>query len=258
MSSDDKINIILDKVCSTDAKISVLSCRVAALEQSAGFMDSELEIQKAETAALRKENSELKAHVTSLDTRMASLEMGLAQEATKRDNNENISRKQCLEFSGIPPLPNEKPEDAKDLVVKVMTLAGSASTGADIDDAHRKMGGGLIARYKTREARNEVYNRRFNLTGKTSAEIEEFKHLEGNDIYANESLTIDRSRLMKCVREKLKILNRGKPKAIKIKTKTVGGVIQVQTVSGLFLKVQSMYDFDRMHPNNIECHTFNN
>ena len=36
MSSDDKINIILDKVCSTDAKISVLSCRVAALEQSAG------------------------------------------------------------------------------------------------------------------------------------------------------------------------------------------------------------------------------
>ena len=256
MSSDDKLNIILEKVCSTDAKFSVLASRVTALEQSAGFMDNQLEEQKAETAALKNENAVLTDRLWAAEARLGKLELALVDESRKRDENENVSRKQCLEFSGIPKLPNETRDDPKKFVIKIMNLAGCATPSSAIDDAHRKMGGGLIARFKTREDRNEVYNRRFSLTGKTSAEIEGFEQLEGNELYINESLTIDRSRLMKCVREKLKILNRGRSKEAKFKTKTTGGVIQCQGVSGLYLKVTSIEDFDRIHPNNIECYKF--
>ena len=260
MSQDDKLNRILEKVLSSDAKLSVIAGRVSTLEQSQQFMNSEVEAQKAEIVALKSEKTALQGQLSAMEARVRNLEVGLSIESKKRDDNENISRKQCLEFSGIPKLPNETRDDPKKLVAKVMSLIGSTNTISAIDDAHRKMGGGLIARFKSREERNEVYNLRFNLTGRTCDELEGFEHLaeQGSELYINESLTMDRSRLLKLIREKLKVLNRGVVKEAKIKVKTEGGIIKCQNIGGLYIKMSSMADFDRLHPNQIECHTFNN
>ena len=247
----NKLNKILTLVCSTDEKIVVLSQKVSSLEQAVAFHDSELEAQKAVNVAVGEENRQLLDKVSTLTSRVEACELGLRAEAFKRDNSENISRKQCLEFSGVPKLPTEKREDPKKFVGLIMALAGSKNKIDAIDDAHRKMGGGIIARFKSREQRNEVYERRFALNDHTSAELPGFENVTSESLYMNESLTFDRSKLMKNVRDKLKILNRGIPKAQWFKSKTEGGFIKVQNVGGNYIKILSMDDFDRLHPNNI-------
>ena len=99
---------------------------------------------------------------------------------------------------------------------------------------------------------------RFNLTDRTSKELPGYENAVGNDLYINESLTTDRSRLMACVRAKLKFLNAGVPKLERTKCKTSGAVVQVQNTGGNYLKVTSINYFDRMHPNDIELKSFNN
>ena len=215
------------------------------------FHDAELEAQKAVNVAVGAENRQHLEKVSSLMSLVAACEFGLRPEAFKRDNSENISRKQCLEFSGVPKLPTEKKEDPKKYVALIMALAGSTNTVEAIDDAHRKMGGGIIARFKSREQRNEVYERCFVLNGHTSAELLGFENITSESLYMNVSLIFYRSKLMKCVRDKLKILNRGVPKGQMIKSKTEGGFIKVQNVGGNYIKILSMDDFDRLHPNNI-------
>ena len=257
-SDSAKINKILLIVASTDATIKALSAQVTNLETAVNFHDSEILQLRAENAALKSAAQEQEARMAANETRMTKLELGLAEESRKRDDSENVSRKQCLEISGVPKLENEQRDDAKKIVAKVMALAGSANDVTAIDNAHRKMGGGLIARFKTREQRNEVYSKRFSLTDRTSKELPGYEDAVGNDLYINESLTTDRSRLMACVRAKLKFLNAGVPKLARTKCKTSGGVVQVQNVGGNYLKVTSMNDFDRMHPNDIELKSFNN
>ena len=258
VSDSEKINKILLIVASTDASIKALSAQVTTLETAVNFHDSEIMQLRAENTALKSAAQEQEARMGAMAMRMTNLELGLAQESRKRDDSENVSRKQCLEISGVPKLENEQRDDAKKIVAKVMALAGSTNNVTAIDDAHRKMGGGLIARFKTREQRNEVYSRRFNLTDRTSKELPGYEEAVGNDIYINESLTTDRSQLMACVRAKLKFLNAGVPKLARTKCKTSGGVIQVQNTGGNYLKVTSMSDFDRMHPNDITLKSFNN
>ena len=111
-----------------------------------------------------------------MELKVAENSHKLQLEARKRDENENVQRKQCLEISGIPAPPNEKPADVADHVVKLMKLVCSTNNKSAIDDAHRKMSGGIIVR--------------FALTGKTSANLKGFP-APGNDLYINESLTLE-------------------------------------------------------------------
>ena len=255
MSTDDKLNKLLELVFASNANFSALTTRVCSLETAVDYMDSQLITQRESDMAQKEVVAKLEAKVATMEARITGLQIGLAVEAKKRDENENVSRKQCLEFSGIPQSATETPEDVKKLVVKVMQLIGSSNNASCIDDAHRKMGGGIIARFKSREERNEIYLKRFALVGKSSANIG--FPVPGTDLYINESLTIDRSRVMKSIRDKLKVLNRGViNKDDRIKVKSSGGVVQVQNLGGKFIKVSSLNDFDRMYPNDIEVEIY--
>ena len=71
------------------------------------------------------------------------------------------------------------------------------------------MSGSMIVRFKSREQRDYVYLKRFNLIGKTSANLGFDLPTLGNPIYVNENLSFKRSRLMKSMRDRLKFLNEG-------------------------------------------------
>ena len=87
-------------------------------------------------------------------------------------------------------------------------------------------------KFKSRCQRDEVYLKRFNLVGKTSLDLGFNLPTNGNLIYLNESLSFDRSKLMKEIRDKLRGMNDGRAKDMRIKAKSSGGVILVQTNRG--------------------------
>ena len=120
------------------------------------------------------------------------MEEALHSELTKRDENKNVQRKQCLEISRIP-----KPEESKtewrkacrDTVAVVLKYIGADEVVRSIDGAHRKMNGQMMVRFKERESRNIVYDKRFQLTEKTSNDIADLSRRpegEGIDLYINE------------------------------------------------------------------------
>ena len=116
-----------------------------------------------------------------------------------------------------------------------MGVAGAGAYGeADIDMAHRKMAGGIIVRFHSRTVRNDVYDKRFNLQGKTSLDLG-LGFTKKNDLYLNESLTFDRSVL-------LKVYNKDLPKDDKLKVKTQQGYIKVRDKSGDYQKINKIED----------------
>ena len=225
--------------------------KLSSFEQSLSFVNAELEDQKRENAMLKKKNEEMEKRMTAMEEKMNGLEIDLVEQGKMRDENEQNSRMVNLEISGVPQLEGETDDDCKELAGKVMALVGSKYSVDDVDDAHRKMAGGLIVRFMSRTVRKEVYEKRFELIGKKAKDLApRFRRVDGKDdqLYINENLSYDRSKLMKFCREKLKPLNEGAAKDDRIKMKTVRGVIKVQNSSGNFIKVKSFADFKRLYP----------
>jgi len=180
-------------------------------------------------SALREQNEQLSNEIQAL-------RQGLRVESAMRDNLENHDRKMNLDFSGLPIKDKEEPVK---LIAKVMRLAGSTFSAADVDVAHRKRAGGMIVRFKTRQARDEVFSKRFNLKNITSLDL---GFSEKHFIYVNKSLTFDRSVLMKQVRDQLRTFNRDKAQDQRAKVKTEGGVIKLKLHDGGYRKVNSLND----------------
>ena len=164
----------------------------------------------------------------------------LEVESAKRDQLENQDRKYNLEISGVP---ITKDEDPKELVAKVMEVAGAMHGEDAIDIAHRKAAGGIIALFHSRSVRDEVYDRRFNLQGKSSLDLGKNFTVK-NDLYINESLTFDRSVLMKQVRDRLKEHNKNLPKDDRRKCKTAQGIIKVTDETGTYQKIFTKKNLD--------------
>lgn len=129
---------------------------------------------------------------------------------------------------------------------------GAEGAAKSIHDAHRKMIGQMIVRFKDRESRNNVYNKRFMLTEKSSNDVPELPtRLEGEgfDLYLNKSLTLDRSRLAKRICDSLKQINRRLPKERKIKFKMAGGNLFCENnFKSRYVQIRSWTDFEMIHP----------
>ena len=87
-------------------------------------------------------------------------------ETSKLDGLDQYGRRQSLEFEGIPVTENE---DVVDLAVKIGNLVGAKVKRNDVSTAHRlppkrhsKIGDrpGIIARFISRNVRNEIYSNR--------------------------------------------------------------------------------------------------
>jgi chromosome segregation ATPase len=262
----DKMDKILDsarrgeeKLNQIDQKFDNLQVKVNELESGLNFLSVKQDEQLQQQVSLKADNEVLRRKLSSLELKLNGVENAIQGEAVKRDENENVQRKQCLEISGIP-----KPEESesetrkacKDKVAAVLRFMGAEDATKSIDDAHRKMNGQMIVRFKDRESRNIVYDKRFTLTDKSSNDVPELPTRpegEGFDMYVNESLTLDRSRLAKRVRDSLKQINRRLPKERKIKFKTAGGNLFCENnLKSRYVRIRTWTDFEMIHPTAID------
>ena len=161
----------------------------------------------------------------------------MKNEARARDELECQSRRFNLDISG---LQQRADEDCKAIVAKVMSHIGSPHGIETVDVAHRKKSGALIVRFTTRTVRDDVYQRRFNLKGSKARDIEGFQG--ENNIYINESLTFERSRTMKDIRDRIKIID---PHRRQYTLRSDNGRIKLLT-DGRSYFINSMADFEKL------------
>ena len=169
----------------------------------------------------------MKTRVSQIEEDLVSFKMVVKCEASLLDKNENSSRKYNLEFSGVPKDIDEQRDMPRKYVFDIMKLMGSQNDDSAIDVAHRKMAGSIIARFNTQSQRDEVYEKRFDLKEISSINLGFAVPAKGNPIYENESLTFQRSKIMEDVRKKLKLLNEGRDKTTRFKSKSSGGRLLV-------------------------------
>ena len=201
---------------------------------------------------MRDENTDIKARVSKIEENLENVCITVKREAVLRDENENNSRKINLEFSGVPKAEGETQEMPTKYVEEIMKLIGSENGLNAIDVAHRKMSGAIIARFKTRTQRDEVYDKRFALKGITSLDLGFRLPTKGNNIFINESLTFERSKVMADIRRKLKIVNEGRGKDNILRSKSAGGRLRIMKENREYVAVSSLEEFYKYHPSTRE------
>ena len=175
----------------------------------------------------------------------------MKEEAKLRDDVDYNNRKYNLEMPGIPIVEKEDPSKPIQYCRKMMELVGATSSTEALDIAHRKFNGGIIMRFKTRAARDEVYDKRFNLKSVTSIDFGFAHPIKGNLIFLNESLSHDRSILMQQIRIKMKLINQERSKEDRFKMHSVNGRVRVMDQQKEWRTVTSTAEFDRLHPSGL-------
>lgn len=252
MDMESKISEILLTVRQISSDFSALSVRVNDIEQAVEFNGAEIAQLRAENEKLRDENTDIKTRVSKIEENLENVSITVKREAVLRDENENNSRKINLEFSGVPKAEGETQEMPTKYVEEIMKLIGSENGLNAIDVAHRKMSGAIIARFKTRTQRDEVYDKRFALKGITSLDLGFRLPTKGNNIFINESLTFERSKVMADIRRKLKIVNEGRGKDNILRSKSAGGRLRIMKENREYVAVSSLEEFYKYHPSTRE------
>jgi hypothetical protein len=119
------------------------------------------------------------------------------------DEIQQYQRRDCLEITGIPTLPNDKP---KNIVMELGATLGVLLNENDISTAHRlpptrKIQDRIIVKFIRRDIREEIYKKRKVLNGKLTDCLPSVKAEIGKSIsqptiiFINESLTAYRKRL---------------------------------------------------------------
>ena len=222
--------------------------RIKQLEDSAKHVDGIQEKVLLNQGELIKKNTELEKRVEYLEASLKEVKVSVALEAKLRDDIDLNNRKYNLEMSGIPGFDQEDPAKPMEYCKKMMTLVGSVMPHDMLDVAHRKMNGGIIMRFKSRTARDEVYARRFQLKGITSHDFGFALPQKGNFIFVNESLSHDRSILMQQIRLRLKVINERIPKDDRFKLSSNNGKIRAMDAQKQWKTVTSIQEFERLHP----------
>lgn len=137
---------------------------------------------KEENSQLKMENSQLKINAAEMAQRMSSLE----------DDQENLnlySRRDCLEFHGIPEASDENTDD---LIKQIGELMAVEISPSDISISHRlpsKRGRipPIIVKFARRCTRDKLYKSKSHLRNRNLSDLG-FNHTS-NNLYVNESLT---------------------------------------------------------------------
>ena len=123
-------------------------------------------------------------------------------EALKLDGIDQYSRRQNLEFAGVPVSENE---NVVDVVVKIGKLVGVNVKPSDISTAHRlptkryskiSKPPAIIARFISRNVRNHIYRKRVALRDVSETELP-VPCMEKAKLFINENLTQARKRLLR-------------------------------------------------------------
>ena len=191
-------------------EIATLKAEISQLSNSQEFICSQYDILKIKNDKLKKENATQGNELRTLKTNFTKLEKKAETEAIKLDGIDQYSRRQNLEFHGVPQTSNE---NVINIVVKIGKVLGVDINQNDISTAHRlpqnliRIGvvkrhsesdeppppPGIIARFINRDLRNFIYSKR--AVAKDIAS-KDFPVAGMQRLYVNENLTQSRKRLL--------------------------------------------------------------
>ena len=187
-------------------EIATLKAEISQLSNSQEFICSQYDILKIENDKLKRENATQGNELWTLKTNSTKIEKKAETEAIKLDGIDQYSRRQNLEFHGVPQTSNE---NVINIVVKIGKVLGVDINQNDISSAHRlpqkphsnrrsesdepPPPPGIIARFINRDLRNFIYSKR--AVAKDIAS-KDFPVAGMQRLYVNENLTQSRKRLL--------------------------------------------------------------
>ena len=203
--------------------IKTLTARVDSIESSQSFISAKYDsvagllqtVNKA-SDALGKKLVEVTKTTDNMQTELSTMtdENDRQQQSLYRidssiDEMQQYSRRDCLEITGVPVLPDDNP---KQLVKEIGSLIGVEIDDSHIGAAHRlpdtkKVKHRMIVKFVYRDVREQVYKKRRNLSGKNTSHLPSVQattdHTAANNskIHINESLTSYRKRLFGRINE---------------------------------------------------------
>ncbi len=172
----------------------VLHNDIKAIQASQQFMSDKFDQILAEMTQIKAENVQLKQEVNELNAKVSKLE-------EEQENINSYSRRDCLEFHGIP---QNSTENTDELVKRVANLVGVEINPYDISISHRlpsRRGSTppIIAKFTKRRTKEIIYQSKRKLKSRNSSDIGCVN--TENKLYINESLSPRAKELYFNVRE---------------------------------------------------------
>lgn len=196
---------ICTEIDSLKVSLRDLSKRLDEIEKSQSFISKKYDTVITTITNLNKHNEDMKGQVQKIEEDINKLGNDGYGVEVKLDELEQYSRRDCLEITGIPVVPNDNPT----LLVKEMSeIMGVNLDVNDISIAHRlpptkKVKDRLIVKFTRRQKRDEIYSKRKNLKTKRTKDLpsvvrepESTVVSHKAQIHVNESLTPYRKRLL--------------------------------------------------------------
>ena len=179
------------------------------IEQSQKFLSDGYDNILQTLQATKKDITSFSSKVKDLEKRTTDIEESQYNIEGALDELQQYIRRDCVEVSGIPVLPNDNPIE---LAVELGNLLGCSLTVEDISIAHRlpnttKSKDRMIIKFVRRESKDIIYKGRNRLVGKSTKDLPSVSRELGksihntNRIFINESLTSYRKRLFGRINE---------------------------------------------------------
>ena len=115
-------------------EIATLKAEISQLSNSQEFICAQYDILKVENDELKKENATQSKELRTLSANSTKTEKKADTDAIKLDGIDQYSRRQNLEFHGVPQTSNE---NVVDIVVKIGKVLGVDINQNDSSTAHR-------------------------------------------------------------------------------------------------------------------------
>ncbi|PFX27356.1 hypothetical protein AWC38_SpisGene7936 [Stylophora pistillata] len=196
---------IRNEVVSLKAGLQDLRKRFEEIEKSQDFISKKYDTVISTIKDVKEHNDSLKGDIRVIKEDIGKLGNDYLNVEIQLDELEQYARRDCLEITGIPIVPNDNPP----LLVKEMSeIMGVNLSPNDISIAHRlpptkKVKDRLIVKFTRREKRDEIYNNRKRLKSKRTKDLPsvvctpEYVAVSHKAlIQVNESLTPYRKRIL--------------------------------------------------------------
>ena len=153
---------------SLNASFRNLNRRFDELEKSQNFISTKYDTVVEAIQALKKQNQSVENQVHTIEEAVSTLNSNGYDVEVKVDELEQYGRRDCLEITGIPIVPDDNPVL---LVQEMSAIMGVDLDKKDISIAHRlpptkKVKDRLIVKFTRREKRDEIYSKRKQLKSK--------------------------------------------------------------------------------------------
>ena len=189
--------LFTNKLDQISSNLKLQAEKIESIIESQNLLNAEFEIFKKDVSELKK--LKIPNKIESLEKRIEILRNNLNEQEKCRDDLEQVQRRDNLEFHGIPQIQNEN----TNFIIKSMAKKLNIDLkDEDISTSHRLPSTSnnhpiIVARFTSRDIRNNIYQKRKNLIGVRNFEIAGMEKL-----YINENLTPRRRKLFSMAHKK--------------------------------------------------------